>query len=132
MCGPENDILQLRYHPMQDLVGEEVFLEAVHQVFINRVNEVGVDFNECIIYHHKSNLVQFVAGLGPSKGASLLETLLDLAHPWLENRQQLVTICNMGPKVFDNCAGSIKINDKIPKLTHSQVRIRLGVWITIS
>ena len=28
----------------------------------------------------------------------------------LENRSQLVTVCNMGPKVFLNCAGFIKID----------------------
>ena len=35
LCGPENDILCLRYHPMQDLVGKEGFLKGrqlgVHQ-----------------------------------------------------------------------------------------------------
>ena len=28
----------------------------------------------------------------------------------LENRQQLVTSCHMGPKVFINCAGFVKID----------------------
>jgi len=28
----------------------------------------------------------------------------------LENRQQLVTLCHMGPKVLINCAGFIKID----------------------
>ena len=28
----------------------------------------------------------------------------------LENRTQLVTMCHMGPKVFMNCAGFIKID----------------------
>ena len=110
LCGPENDILCLRYHPMQDLVGEEGFLEAVNLEFINRVNEVGVDINECVNHAHKSNLVQFVGGLGPRKGANLLKTLRGMTHPRLENRQQLVTSCHMGPKVFINCAGFIKID----------------------
>jgi len=110
LCGPENDILCMRYHPMQDLVGEEGFLEAVNLEFINRVNEVGVDINECVSHQHKSNLVQFVGGLGPRKGANLLKTLRGMTHPRLENRQQLVTSCHMGPKVFINCAGFIKID----------------------
>ena len=33
LCGPENDILCVRFHPMQDLVGEEGFLEAVNLEF---------------------------------------------------------------------------------------------------
>merc|ERR1719312_1285209 len=110
LCGPENDILCLRYHPMQEILGEEVFLEAVNLEFINRVNEVGVDINECVTHPHKSNLVQFVGGLGARKGANLLKTLRGMTHPRLENRQQLVTSCHMGPKVFINCAGFIKID----------------------
>ena len=43
LCVPENDILCVRFHPMQDLVGEEGFLEAVNLEFINRVNEFGVE-----------------------------------------------------------------------------------------
>merc|ERR1719312_1226940 len=110
LCGAENDILCLRYHPMQDIVGEESLLEAINLEFINRVNEVGVDINDCVTHPHKSNLVQFVGGLGARKGANLLKTLRGMTHPRLENRQQLVTSCHMGPKVFINCAGFIKID----------------------
>ena len=87
LYGPEYEILCMRYHPMQDLAGEEGFLEAVNLEFINRVNEVGVDINECVSHQYKSNLVQFVDGLGPRKGANLLKTLRRMTHP----RQQLVT-----------------------------------------
>lgn len=30
----------------------------------------------------------------------------------LENRSNLVTVCKMGPKIFINCAGFIKIDTK--------------------
>ena len=110
LCGPEKDILCLRFHPLQDLVGDENLLEAINLEFINRVTEVGVDINECVGHPHKSNLIQFVGGLGPRKGANLLKTLRSMPHPRLENRQQLVTSCHMGPKVFINCAGFIKID----------------------
>lgn len=41
----------------------------------------------------------------------------------LENRTQLVTMCHMGPKVFINCAGFIKIDtaslgDRLASATH--------------
>merc|ERR1719422_2095562 len=110
LCGPENDILCLRYHPMQEIVGEQKLGEAINLEFINRVNEVGVDINDCVNHPFKSNLVQFVGGLGPRKGANLLKTLRGMTNPRLENRQQLVTSCHMGPKVFINCAGFIKID----------------------
>ena len=110
LCGNEKDILCLRFHPMQEVVGEEQLLEAINLEFINRVNEVGVNINDCAVSNFKSNLVQFVGGLGPRKGANLLKTLRGSAQPRLENRQQLVTSCHMGPKVFINCAGFIKID----------------------
>lgn len=110
LCNPENDILCLRYHPLQDLVGDEDLLQALNLNFINLVNAVGVNINECVAHPHSQNLIQFVGGLGPRKGASLLKTLRGMAVPRLENRQQLVTSCHMGPKVFINCAGFIKID----------------------
>ena len=62
LCGTEKDILCLRFHPMQEVVGEDQLLEAINLQFINRVNEVGVNINDCAMYNHKSNLVQFVGG----------------------------------------------------------------------
>jgi len=110
LCNAENDILCLRYHPKQDLIGEEQLLDAIYQEFINVVNKVGVDINECVAHPHTNNLVQFIGGLGARKGASLLKTLRGMSNPRLENRQQLVTSCHMGPKVFINCAGFVKID----------------------
>ena len=58
--------------------------------FINRVCEVGVDINECVIHNHMSNIVQFVAGLGPRKAAALLRTLRQMkSSQRLENRNQV-------------------------------------------
>ena len=99
------------------------FRKAANLEFINRVNEVGVDINECVGHPHKSNLVQFVGGLGPRKGANLLKTLRGMIHPRLENRQQLVTSCHMGPKVFINCAGFIKID--ISALGDSEIYVEV-------
>ena len=111
LTGPENEITSLRYHPMQDCLSEEELLEGLATEFINRTNEVGVDINECVAHPYMSNLVQFVGGLGPRKGAALLKTLRQMqSSQRLENRQQLVTLCHMGPKVLINCAGFIKID----------------------
>ena len=88
-----------------------LFSPGLATEFINRTNEVGVDINDCVAHHHMSNLVQFVGGLGPRKGAALLKTLRQMqSSQRLENRQQLVTLCHMGPKVLINCAGFIKID----------------------
>lgn len=42
--------------------------------------------------------------------ALLGDQILKQNNTRLENRTQLVTMCHMGPKVFINCAGFIKID----------------------
>lgn len=84
-------------------------MDAVYLEFVNRTNEVGVDLNSIVANIYSGNLVQFVCGLGPRKGAALIK-LLKQTNQRLENRTLLVTACHMGPKVFINCAGFIKID----------------------
>jgi transcription elongation factor SPT6 len=93
----------------QEQISREDLLDAITLEFVNRTNEVGVDINEIVINPYCGNLIQFVCGLGPRKGA-LLVKLLKQTNQRLENRTQLVTACHMGPKVFINCAGFIKID----------------------
>lgn len=94
---------------LQDQIPKDVLLNALTLEFVNRVNEVGVDINRALAHPHTAPLVQFVCGLGPRKGAHLLK-ILKQNNIRLENRTQLVTLCHMGPKVFINCAGFIKID----------------------
>uniref|UniRef100_A0A8C6KXY1 SPT6 homolog, histone chaperone and transcription elongation factor n=1 Tax=Nothobranchius furzeri TaxID=105023 RepID=A0A8C6KXY1_NOTFU len=109
VCSTDEDILCLKLHPLQEHVVKEDLLSALYCEFINRVNEVGVDVNRAIAHPHTQSLVQYVCGLGPRKGAHLLK-ILKQNNTRLENRTQLVTMCHMGPKVFINCAGFIKID----------------------
>ena len=58
-----------------------------------------------------SNLVQFIAGLGPRKGTALLKFMRQSKDKGrLENRTQLVQQCRMGPIEVINSSGFIKIN----------------------
>ncbi|GCB62536.1 hypothetical protein scyTo_0000044, partial [Scyliorhinus torazame] len=109
ICSTDDDILCLKFHPLQEQVIKEELLNALYCEFINRVNEVGVDVNRAITHPHTQALVQYVCGLGPRKG-SHLQKILKQNNTRLENRTQLVTMCHMGPKVFINCAGFIKID----------------------
>ncbi|KAJ4440072.1 hypothetical protein ANN_08204, partial [Periplaneta americana] len=109
LCTSDEEILCLRYHTLQDQIPREELLEALYLEFVNRTNEVGVDINLAVLQSYTCNLVQFVCGLGPRKGQALLKTLKQ-NNQRLENRTQLVTACHMGPKVFINCAGFIKID----------------------
>lgn len=109
LCTADEEILSLRYHSLQEQLPREELLENLHLEFVNRTNEVGVDINRAVQQSHTSNLVQFVCGLGPRKGQALIKVLKQ-TNQRLENRTQLVTVCHMGPKVFVNCSGFIKID----------------------
>ncbi|XP_050557944.1 transcription elongation factor SPT6 [Spodoptera frugiperda] len=109
LCGPDEEILCLRYHSLQDQIAKEDLLEGIELEFVNRVNEVGVDVNEAVLTGRGTELLQFVCGLGPRKAQALIK-LFKQTNQKLENRTQLVTVCHMGPKVFINCSGFIKID----------------------
>nr|XP_014354517.1 PREDICTED: transcription elongation factor SPT6 isoform X2 [Latimeria chalumnae] len=105
----ELSVLYMNSKKSEEQVGKEELLNSLYCEFINRVNEVGVDVNRAIAHPFTQSLIQYVCGLGPRKGSHLLK-ILKQNNTRLENRTQLVTMCHMGPKVFINCAGFIKID----------------------
>lgn len=109
LCTADEEILCIRYHSLQDHLCKEDLLENLYLEFINRTNEVGVDINLAVQSSLTVNLVQFICGLGTRKGLALIKVLKQ-TNQRLENRTQLVTACHMGPKVFINCSGFIKID----------------------
>ncbi|CAM9213792.1 unnamed protein product, partial [Lampetra fluviatilis] len=101
-------LLCLKLHPLQEHVDKEELVSWLQEAFINRVNEAGVDVNRALAQPHAQPPLGFVCGLGPRKASHLLKVLKQ-HNARLENRTQL-TLCHMGPKVFINCAGFIKID----------------------
>lgn len=107
LCNFKRDILSVPYHSNQTDVPQDMLMKRVEYEFINRVNQVGVDINQCIAHPHTAYQLQFVAGFGPRKSVYIRQML---KYTRMENRSQLVTHCHAGPKVFINCAGFIKID----------------------
>lgn len=73
LANGEDEILGLRWHPLQDGIPRDKLIQALEIEFINRVNEVGVDVNRCLAHTHTAGVLQFVSGLGPRKGLHLLK-----------------------------------------------------------
>ncbi|CAB3227158.1 unnamed protein product [Arctia plantaginis] len=73
LCGPDEEILCLRYHPLQDQITKEDLLDGIELEFVNRINEVGVDVNEAVLTGRGTELLQFVCGLGPRKAQALIK-----------------------------------------------------------
>ncbi|XP_042883795.1 transcription elongation factor SPT6-like [Penaeus japonicus] len=109
LCNADDELLNIKFHSLQDQINNAELLDALYTEFVNRTNEVGVDLNRAVAYPYTQNLVQFVCGLGPRK-ANLLIKNMKQNNQRLENRNQLVVNFHMGPKVFINCAGFIKID----------------------
>lgn len=111
LCNPDNDILCLHFHSLQDDLPKEEFLDRLYQQFTSRVCAVGVDPNRVIAHPHTTNIVQFIAGLGPRKGAHLLRSIKkSKTGGQLVSRQQLVKELGMTKVIFINCAGFIKLD----------------------
>lgn len=126
LCTADEEILCLRYHRMQDYISKEDLMDVITIEFVNRTNEVGVDLNLAIQNPLTMHLIQFLSGLGPRKGQALIK-LLKQTNQRLENRTQLVTHCHMGPKVFINCSGFIKIDtNSLGDSTESYVEVLDG------
>lgn len=111
LCSADDDILCIRFHNLQDDLPKEEFLTSLHQVFVTRVNAVGIDPNRCIAHPHTADVVQFIAGLGPRKGTHLIKTIKKSSTGGqLVSRQQLVKELGMTSAIFINCAGFIKLD----------------------
>ena len=129
LCNADEEIQCLRYHPLQEQITKDELLENLYLEFVNRTNEVGVDINLAVQQPHKSHLIQFICGLGPRKGQALLRVLKQ-TNQRLENRTQLVTACHMGPKVFINCSGFVKIDtNSLGDSTEAYVEILDGTRV---
>ena len=123
LCTSDEDILCLNYHTYQNQLSKEELLENLYQEFVNRVCEVGVDVNEPMQRANAGNLLQFISGLGVRK-AEQLKRQLKRTNQRLENRTQLITSLHMGPTVFMNCAGFIKIDtDSLDDCTETYVEV---------
>lgn len=82
--------------------------------------------NRCLEYPHTSGLLQFVCGLGPRKASNLLKYFTQKEN-LLASRSKLVNSYHMGPKVFINCCGFIKIDTaKVTERTDDYVEILDG------
>ncbi|CAI4228912.1 unnamed protein product [Auanema sp. JU1783] len=122
----EEDIMCLALHPLQKEINKDDLMLSLQHELITVVNHVGVDVNKCIEYNHASYVMQFISGLGPRKSGALLK-IIKQHDGLLESRTKLVTLCKMGPKVFMNSSGFLKIDtEKVAERTDGYVEVLDG------
>ncbi|KAF0989789.1 hypothetical protein HZS_6390, partial [Henneguya salminicola] len=108
----DDDIVSLALHPLHRLLSKDILSNMYQRLLIDVVNSVGFDINRCYSDRRYSNMLKYIAGLGPSKSAQLL-MLVRKHGKKIKTRSELITLLKIGPSIFVNCAGFIKIVSNI-------------------
>eukprot|EP01133_Synstelium_polycarpum_P008015 gene8015-9416_t len=110
LCTDNNEVLYLKLHPLQEMIGKDYLLKLLHRCFINVVNAVGVDINRFIQHKFTSAPLQFVAGLGSRKAQALLTSIFRRGG-YITSRASIDKLLNQDI-VYRNCIGFIQIREK--------------------
>eukprot|EP00162_Nutomonas_longa_P015441 comp22315_c0_seq2/m.53500 comp22315_c0_seq2/g.53500 ORF comp22315_c0_seq2/g.53500 comp22315_c0_seq2/m.53500 type:complete len:1617 (-) comp22315_c0_seq2:26-4876(-) len=108
LVNRQGDFKILQLHPMQDYLDDALLRRTVERGFIRATALVGVNLHLAAQHQHLQAPLQFVSGLGPAKVRALLWTL---EQSGVSTRAELAMRANIGPTVFRNCAGFLRIMD---------------------
>lgn len=99
----------LSLHPHQKLVNQRRLEQALELTAADVVADYGADINDMIHHPHLRYSLQFIPGLGPIKAHYLIDNIYKRLHGKLLMRVSLVAKKIMQPRVYENCAGFIRI-----------------------
>jgi len=74
---------------------------------IKITNIFGLELNKAVEHEHLKTPLQFICGMGPRKANFLINKIIILKN--VKTRASLLELQILGQKVFNNCAGFIKI-----------------------
>ena len=84
---------------MQKCINQARLADALEEVNIQVVNDIGVDINLVCEHEHMSAMLQFVSGFGPRKSKKLISNISKIGKK-LTHRNDLVRQKLMGQEVF--------------------------------
>ncbi|KAG0252718.1 Transcription elongation factor spt6 [Mortierella polycephala] len=106
-----SDLINIRQHPLQHLVGEDRLRELLDRALINTINAVGIDFNSVVESPYKAYMLQYICGLGPRKAQSLIKSLeADQQGGTLDKRNDLVVRKLLTWNIFMNCCSFLRVH----------------------
>ncbi|KAL6450473.1 SPT6 Transcription elongation factor SPT6 [Candida maltosa Xu316] len=105
-----DDILSLTFHKHQKLIPDDSIKEAIESAFVDIASAVGVRINEAVRDPYYSQIVQYLAGLGPRKASGLLRNIISSLGSVLINRSALIQEELTTATIFNNCAGTFNIH----------------------
>ena len=95
-------------------VDQSLLKEKLDNVVISCVNKVGVNLNTA-----SKHLLSYVSGIGPSLAQNIIE-YRSINGPF-KSRNQLLKVKRLGEKVYEQCAGFLRIPDAPNPLDNSAV-----------
>ncbi|KAI4378424.1 hypothetical protein MLD38_015904 [Melastoma candidum] len=107
LCGPGKEILSWKLSSLDDFLTPDEKYSMVEQIMVDVTNQVGLDVNLAISHEWLIAPLQFIAGLGPRKAASLQRSLVRAGA--IFTRKDFVTTHGLGRKVFVNAVGFLRI-----------------------
>ncbi|KAF8928944.1 SH2 domain-containing protein [Dissophora ornata] len=105
------DLINIRQHPLQHLVGVDRLRELLDRALINIINAVGIDFNAVVDSPYKAHMLQYICGLGPRKAQSLIKNIeADQHNGSLDKRGDLVIRKFLTWNIFMNCCSFLRVH----------------------
>ncbi|KAJ9087907.1 Transcription elongation factor spt6 [Entomophthora muscae] len=101
-------LCNITFHPLQNLLPKELLTSCLERALVNVVNTVGIDLNRAVHNDRIGYLLRYVAGLGPHKARSILRAISE-GKGRLDSRNELITECRIGMRVFINASGFLKV-----------------------
>ncbi|KAF9581645.1 Transcription elongation factor spt6, partial [Lunasporangiospora selenospora] len=105
------DLINIRHHPLQHLVGEGRLQELLERALVNIINSVGVDINEVVASPYKAHMLQYICGLGPRKAQNLIKNIESDDHNGasIDKRHDLVIRELLTWKIFMNSCSFLRV-----------------------
>ncbi|MBI5091475.1 MAG: helix-hairpin-helix domain-containing protein [Candidatus Hydrogenedentes bacterium] len=88
-------------------VNQKELREGLHRTMVSCVNRVGVDLNTASVY-----LLRYASGLLPETAKNIIEYRTKIGA--FTSRQQLNEVSGVGRRVFEQCAGFIRVAGENP------------------
>ncbi|QPG73841.1 hypothetical protein FOA43_001156 [Brettanomyces nanus] len=101
-------ISSVSVHKYQDLLPAEKFRFATETIFVDMTCLVGVKLNDAVRSQYMSQIVQFIAGLGPRKAAGVVKGIENTGGA-IVRRDDLIIKELTTKNVFMNCASFIEL-----------------------
>lgn len=103
------DVSSISFHPCQHLLPQDRLMKYLESAMVDMVNLVGVNLADAMADPYTTNLLPYVAGLGPRKATSVVKAI-NANGGSVTTRDEMVgdpdsgKLPVVGPKVWHNCA----------------------------